>query len=220
MTDFAALADRLEAALGGVRAVGVVIAADVAGAPATGTAEASCLHWSSVLTGGGARRTVASDHAGCSVGSYVHGMATLKQAATAEDTASLVAAGWVEPEILHELPTLPPGTAGIDYAPLRELDRDPDLVLLAVTPAQLMAVQAAIPSLRLTGKPQCQIVPLAVSGVPCASLGCALSRARTGADPAQMTCALPARVLLQAIDALEGAATADRAVAATVHRPA
>lgn len=214
MTAYATLADRLEAALGTAGAVGVVIAGAEA-APA-GSADASCVHWSSVLAGGRARRTAASDHAGCSVGSYVHGMSTLEQAATAEDTATLVGAGWVEPDVLEQLPTLQPGTAGVDYVPLRELDRDPELVLLAVTPAQLMAVQSAVPSLRLTGKPQCQIIPLAAAGVPCASLGCAVSRARTGADPGEMTCALPARVLVEAIDALEAAAAADRAVASAV----
>lgn len=218
MTNYAALADRLDAALGVTEAVGVVIIGGEAEAAPGDTAEASCVHWSSVLISGRARRTAASDHAGCSVGSYVHGMSTLEQTATAEDTATLVAAGWVEPDTLERLPTLPPGAAGIDYLPLRELDRDPELVLVAVTPEQLMAVQAAIPSLQLTGKPQCQIIPLAAAGVPCASLGCAVSRARTRAHPGQMTCALPTQGLVQAIDALEAAAGADQAVADAVRR--
>jgi hypothetical protein len=42
------------------------------------------------------------------------------------------------------------------------------------------------------------------------SLGCAVSRARTGADPGRLTCALPTRTLLDAVDALEAAARADR----------
>lgn len=219
MTNYPTLADRLEAALGITEAVGVVITTSDAEARPADTADASCVHWSSVLASGRARRTAASDHAGCSVGSYVHGMSTLEQAATAEDTATLVAAGWVERETLERLPTLPPGTAGVDYVPLRDLDRDPELVLLAVTPEQLMAVQTGIPSLHLTGKPQCQIIPLAAAGVPCASLGCAVSRARTRAHPGQMTCALPTQVLVQAIDAVEAAARADRAVADAVRRP-
>jgi uncharacterized protein (DUF169 family) len=210
MSDYASLARRLEAALGASEAVGVVIQASDRDAPPTGAVEASCVHWSKALATGSTRRTVAADHAGCSVGSYVHGFATREQAAQAEDTAMLVAAGWVEPEALAELPTLPAGTARLDYVPIAELEADPELVLLSLSPEQLMAVQAAIPALKLTGKPQCQIVPLAAAGVPCVSLGCAVSRARTGADPGRMTCALPTDTLLDAIDALEASARADR----------
>jgi uncharacterized protein (DUF169 family) len=209
MNDYASLARRLECALGAIEVVGVVIQASDRDAPPTGTVDASCVHWSAAMAGS-TRRTVAADHAGCSVGSYVHGFATREQAAQAEDTAMLVAAGWVNPEALSVLPTLPAETGRLDYAPLAELDTDPELVLLSLSPEQLMAVQAAIPELKITGKPQCQIVPLAAAGVPCASLGCAVSRARTGADPGRMTCALPTRTLLDAIDALEAAARADR----------
>jgi uncharacterized protein (DUF169 family) len=210
VNDYTSLARRLEAALGPLEVVGVVIEVGDRGAPPAETADASCVHWSTALATGSARRTVAADHAGCSVGSYVHGFATREQAAEAEDTAMLVSAGWVTREALAELPTLPAGAGRLDYVPLAELDVDPELVLLTLSPEQLMAVQAAIPALKLTGKPQCQIVPLAAAGVPCASLGCAVSRARTGADPGEMTCALPTRTLLDAIDALEAAARADR----------
>jgi uncharacterized protein (DUF169 family) len=212
MIDYASLARRLEAALGATEVIGVVIQASDRDAPSTGAVDASCVHWSIALTTGSRRHTVAADHAGCSVGSYVHGFTTREQAAQAEDTAMLVSAGWVSREALAALPTLPAGTGRLDYVPLAELEVDPDLVLLSLSPEQLMAVQSAIPALKLTGKPQCQIIPLAVAEVPCVSLGCAVSRARTGTDPARMTCALPTRTLLDAVDALEAAARADRTV--------
>lgn len=216
MTSYAALADRLEAALGVVEAVGVVFTAD-GRAGSAGVVDASCVHWSAAMRDGyGARRTVAGDHAGCSVGSYVHGMSTLEQAAAGEDTRMLVSLGWVDRDALAEVPRLHEPPAGIDYVPLRELETDPELVLLTVTPEQLMAVKTAIPALRLTGKPQCQIVPLAASGIACASVGCAVSRARTDADPAQLTCALPTDILFEAIDALETAAGTDQAAADAV----
>ena len=54
----------------------------------------------------------------------------------------------------------------------------------------------AIPGLRIEGKPQCHIVAIAKEeGVPAASVGCALSRVRTGMPPTEMTCAIPARQL-------------------------
>ncbi len=64
MTKYAGLADRLEAALGVTEAVGIVITSGDAEGPSADTAEASCAHWSGVLTSGRARRTTASDHAG------------------------------------------------------------------------------------------------------------------------------------------------------------
>ena len=126
------------------------------------------MHWSIALATGSRRHTVAADHAGCSVGSYVHGFTTREQAAQAEDTAMLVSAGWVSREALAALPTLPAGTGRLDYVPLAELEVDPDLMLLSLSPEQLMAVQSAIPELKLTGKPQCS---LAAAGVPCARRG-------------------------------------------------
>lgn len=46
-----------------------------------------------------------------------------------------------------------------------------------------------------------------------ASVGCALSRARTGMRPEDMTCAVPANRLGELVDALEAAATLDRMMA-------
>ena len=57
MTDYAALADRLAAALGLTEAVGVVITSGDAEAGLADAPDASCVHWSSVLTTGRARRT-------------------------------------------------------------------------------------------------------------------------------------------------------------------
>ena len=178
--------------------------------------EASCVHWSLAQAEKSPRRTVASDHAGCSVGSYVHGFTDLASAAAAEDTGMLVSAGWVEPEVLSTLPTLAAVAGGINYIPLADLSVDPDLVLLTVTPAQLMALQTAIPTLNLTGKPQCQIIPLAAGGAPCASVGCAVSRARTRMEESRMTCALPLQTFLSALAPLEKAAEADQVVADAV----
>ena len=47
-----------------------------------------------------------------------------------------------------------------------------------------MVLSDAIPGLRIEGKPQCHIVAIAKEeGVPAASVGCALSRVRTGMPP-------------------------------------
>ena len=65
---------------------------------------------------------------------------------------------------------------------------------MRVNGRQLMVLSDAIPGLRVEGKPQCHIVAIAKQDkVPAASVGCALSRARTGMTPDEMTCALPGR---------------------------
>ena len=50
-------------------------------------------------------------------------------------------------------------------------------------------------------------------GAVAASVGCALSRARTGMPPEQMTCAIPGRRLADVVERLESAAALDRRMA-------
>ena len=55
-----------------------------------------------------------------------------------------------------------------------------------------MLMAESVPGLRIGGKPQCHIVALAKEqGEVAASLGCTLSRTRTGQPDDEMTCAIP-----------------------------
>ena len=104
----------------------------------------------------------------------------------------------------------------IVYGPLADTPPgvDPDVVLLRVNGRQLMVLSDAFPEMRIEGKPQCHVVALAKeTGVPAASVGCALSRARTGMTPDEMTCALPAAGLGGLVDKLEATAGVDTTVA-------
>jgi uncharacterized protein (DUF169 family) len=72
----------------------------------------------------------------------------------------------------------------------------------------------AVPGLRIEGKPQCHIVAVAKEeGVPAASVGCALSRVRTGMAPTEMTCAIPAAKLPEILASIQQHAEADNIVA-------
>lgn len=65
--------------------------------------------------------------------------------------------------------------------------------MLRANGRRLMVLSDALPGLRIEGKPQCHIVAVAKEqGEVAASVGCALSRARTGMRAAEMTCAIPA----------------------------
>ena len=90
----------------------------------------------------------------------------------------------------------------------------PDVVMLRVNGRQMMVLSDAIPGLPVEGKPQCHIVALAKEhSRPAASVGCALSRARTGMKPEEMTCALPASQLGELVTSIEKTSAVDSAVA-------
>ncbi len=76
-----------------------------------------------------------------------------------------------------------------------------------------MTLSDAMPGLKVEGKPQCHIVPMAAKGEVAASVGCALSRVRTAMRPDEMTCAIPASRLEEVVDKLRTTVAADSTVA-------
>lgn len=182
----------------------------------TGTVPAGCCFWPEAETT--TFTTAAADHANCSVGSYTHGLIPLDRAATRDDTQALLASGWVVEADLTRTPAVVGAPHHITYGPLRDAAFVPDVVLLRLTPEALMILQSACPELELAGKPQCQIIPRAREhGSLVASLGCAVSRARTGLPASEMTCALPARKLAETVERLEHSLHADAVVAGFAH---
>ena len=100
------------------------------------------------------------------------------------DVAALLDSGWVTMDVVPEIPVVHEKPGAVTYGPLAETPVDPDVVFLRLTGRQLMVLSDAIPRLRIEGKPQCHIVAVAKEeGVPAASVGCALSRVRTGMPP-------------------------------------
>ena len=158
--------------------------------------------------------TVPEDHGNCSVGSVTHGLFAPSEVIDRSDVAELVGAGWVGPGVLDRLPKVATRPGSVVYAPLGAAPIDPDVVLLRVNARQLMVLSDALPGLSIEGKPQCHIVAVAKErGVPAASVGCALSRQRTGMRPEEMTCALPAGQLDTMVEAIEKTSGIDAVVA-------
>jgi uncharacterized protein (DUF169 family) len=179
----------------------------------TGRVPAGCVFWMK-----GAERTfttVPEDHGNCSVGSLTHGLIELSEAAGRADVGALVEAGWVTPDMFPHIPTLQKKPSFITYGPLAETPLDPDVVFIRVDGKQLMTLSDAIGrELRIEGKPQCHIVPIAAEGGEvAASVGCALSRVRTGMKPDEMTCAIPASRLEDVVNRLAATVAADSTVA-------
>lgn len=180
----------------------------------SGRVAAGCVFWMRAVAS--TFTTVPEDHGNCSVGRVTHGFAALADVATNDDVAELLGSGWVSEEAVNRLPTVSGRPGAVTYGPLRETPDtvEPDVVLLRVNGRQMMVLSDALPELRIEGKPQCHIVAIAKEHRrPAASVGCALSRARTGMTPDEMTCALPAGELAEIVAAVSKAAEIDSGVA-------
>lgn len=178
----------------------------------TGRVAAGCVFWMR-----GADRTfstVAEDHGNCSVGSVTHGFRSLDEVADKSDVATLLDSGWVTMEMVPQIPVVTEKPGAVVYGPLAETPIDPDVVLLRVNGKQLMTISDAWPGLRIEGKPQCHIVAIAKEhGEPAASVGCALSRVRTGMNVTEMTMAIPGPRLAEFVESLAKTASVDNVVA-------
>ena len=179
----------------------------------TAPVAASCVYWMKGTEV--AFHTVAEDHGNCSVGGLTHGFKTLAEAAQGADVAALVASEWVAAEAFPGIPTVKGNPRCVTYAPLVSSPIVPDVVFLRIQGKQAMMLHDAWPALRFEGKPQCHIIAIAKElGQVAVSVGCMLSRVRTGMANADVTCAIPVQVMPELIARLRAAVEADTKVAA------
>jgi uncharacterized protein (DUF169 family) len=179
----------------------------------TGAVPAGCVFW--IKAEERTFSTEPADHGNCSVGSLTHGLISLEEAATRGDVKAVCEARWVNPEVFPHIPVVKERANYIIYGPLAETSVAPDVVFFRVVGKQAMMLNDALPELRFEGKPQCHIVAVAKEKQQAAvSVGCMLSRVRTGLSNNEMTCAVPAGQLSDLLDALEKAQDADLKVAA------
>jgi uncharacterized protein (DUF169 family) len=158
--------------------------------------------------------TVPSDHYNCSVGCVTHGIKTLDEVAQNADVQAVCEAGWVSPEIFPKITAVRAKPNYITYGPAKDASGDPSVVLIRLNGKQQMFLHDAWPELRLEGKPQCHIVAIAKEfGEVAMSVGCMLSRVRTGMSNNEVTCAIPPAVLPKLIERLRKAKEADAKVA-------
>lgn len=184
----------------------------------SGRVPASCVFWSYGHTQ--TFTTVPEDHGNCSVGRFTHGIAPAEEILDKQDVGTLLEVGWVTMEAFAGVAAKATAPAAITYGPLGQVDVDPDVVLLRISPRQMMEIADAV-DVEFSGKPQCQIIPRALeSGTIAASMGCALSRERIGMGDDELTVAVPAarfeelvvglRSVCRADDAVVGYAAADK----------
>jgi uncharacterized protein (DUF169 family) len=185
----------------------------------TGKVAAGCVFW--VAATDRTFTTRPEDHGNCSVGSLTHGLKTIEEVAGNSDVAALVESGWVSMDIVPQIPVVKERFEFITYGPLAESPAAPDVVFLRLNAKQVMVLHDAMPDLKFEGKPQCHIIPMAKENNDVAvSVGCMLSRVRTGLPNSEMTCAIPAARLQEVVDSLKATSVADLAVAAYASRDA
>ncbi|WP_423069068.1 DUF169 domain-containing protein [Devosia sp. CN2-171] len=178
----------------------------------SGMVPAGCVFW--VMATTKTFSTIPEDHGNCSVGSVTHGLIGLAEAATKADVQAVCEAGWVTLAAMQGITVVKSRPESIVYGPLAETPLVPSVVLMRLHGKQQMMLHDAWPSMRLEGKPQCHIIAIAHEGGEVAmSVGCMLSRVRTGMSNNEVTCAVPASLLGQVIEQLEVARSADLLVA-------
>lgn len=178
----------------------------------TGRVAAGCVFWMESVDS--TFSTVAEDHGNCSVGSWTHGFKSLDEIAGNGDVGALLESGWVTMDMVPHIPTVTEKPGAVTYGPLADTRFDPDVILVRLTAKSLMVLSDALPGLRVEGKPQCHIVAAAKEqNEVVASVGCALSRVRTGMPSTDHTCAIPAGRLAEVVDAVQRTAATDAVVA-------
>lgn len=178
----------------------------------TGRVPAGCVFWMKAV--GRMFTTVSEDHANCSVGSVTHGFKTLDEVMAKSDISALVGAGWVTTEMFRNIPVVKERYNYITYGPLRWTKTDPDVVFLRLNAKQAMTVSDAFPNLRFEGKPQCHIIAIAKEqNEPAVSVGCMLSRVRTGMPNTEMTCAIPGARVADMVQRIKTTGVVDGTVA-------
>ena len=185
----------------------------------TGRVPAGCVFW--MKASERTFTTVAEDHANCSVGSVTHGFKTIEDVAGNEDVAALLDSGWVTMEVVPQIPVVQNRYKYVSYGPLAATTASPDVVFARLNAKQLMILHDALPELRFEGKPQCHIVAIAKEQKQVAvSVGCMLSRVRTGMPNGELTCAIPGGHLVDVVARLKTTCAADGSVAEYAARDA
>jgi uncharacterized protein (DUF169 family) len=177
----------------------------------TGRVPAGCVFWMKAVDA--TFNTVPEDHFNCSVGSYTHGLKTLQDIVGNRDVAALMESGWVDESAVMGIPFITERPGAITYGPLAQTPVDPDVVLLRLNPRSLMILRDAYPDLPIEGKPQCHIVAIAKEHQNlAASVGCMLSRVRTGMPNTELTCAIPASRMPEVVERVGSTAKVDATV--------
>jgi uncharacterized protein (DUF169 family) len=178
----------------------------------------ACTYWKQAALGE-TFYTEASDHYGCPIGSYTHGvdLPPDQQKELEGVVGKMLQLGYLRAE---EIPGIPrrQGAFGVAvYAPLAGAPFEPDVILVRGNAKQVMllteAAQAAGVAAEsgLMGRPTCAAVPAVLqSSRTVASLGCIGNRVYTGLADDELYSALPGTCLGAVVEKLATLVRANR----------
>jgi len=165
-----------------------------------GQVAAGCVFWKRAQEGE-VFYTVPADHYNCAVGAYTHKIPLpAERAPELEQTIGfMVRNNYIALEEVPGIPTLPATPAAIAFGPVDRVPFAPDVVLLAVNPAQAMLLyEAAIKAgagealLKSLGRPACAVLPVTQATANAAvSFGCIGNRTYTGLPASEMYVSVP-----------------------------
>jgi uncharacterized protein (DUF169 family) len=186
----------------------------------TGTEPSGCSFWR-IAAGGRTFYTVPSDHYNCAIGSHTHNIPLPPERASELDQTLgfMTGLGYVTMEEIPGIPRLPRMPGVVIYAPLAETPVDPDVVLVAGRPGQVMllleaALRAGIRSqVPFLGRPTCMALPAALAQGTMASTGCIGNRVYTDLGDDELYAAVSGRDLAKLADETQTIAAANAALA-------
>jgi uncharacterized protein (DUF169 family) len=185
-----------------------------------GSEPSGCSFWR--LAGAGrAFYTVPSDHYNCPVGSYTHKIEPLRDRASElmNILGTMTSLGYLKMEEVPGILVLKKAPKYIAYAPLADTPLDPDVVLLAASPARLMLLEEAAlragvaAKLPLLARPTCMAIPAAMAGGVVTSAGCIGNRVYTDLGDGDLYAVIPGTALETVADELLTIASANQALA-------
>ncbi|MFC5861423.1 DUF169 domain-containing protein [Acidicapsa dinghuensis] len=149
----------------------------------TGSAPAGCRFWQEAAQSSFA--TSSADHSLCAIGVHTHNLEPSPEQQTDLMDALKVFAdlGYVRQEDIPQIPVLQSRARHVVYAPLATPSLQPDVVLLFVSPNQMLLLSEAVQQVEghnapALGRPACAVVPQVVnSGRAAVSMGCCGARA-------------------------------------------
>jgi uncharacterized protein (DUF169 family) len=176
-----------------------------------GEVAAGCAFWRHAREGR-TFYTGSADHRHCAVGAHVHGLG-LPEGHEGDLGASvelMVGSGYVGAEEVPAIPTVAGAPRYVAYGPAGDVPFEPDVLVVATTPAQAMllheaALRAGVSPMTapVAGRPGCAVLPLTMqSGAAAISLGCAGNRRTTGLDDSELYQAIPGSSWPAVVEAL------------------
>jgi len=184
----------------------------------TGSQPSGCSFWR-LAAAGDVFYTEPSDHYNCPVGSYTHNIALPpeREQELPQVLSLMTDIGYIRLEEVGGIPRLPHTPAAIIYAPLGQTPVDPDVVVVAGRPGDLMLLQeagtrASTTPAPLLGRPTCMAIPAALSGTVVSSLGCVGNRIYTGVSADEFYVVVAGQMLSGIVEQLSTIVSANAAL--------